>query len=227
MPYPERVRKRFHRGALLRQRITYANVAATLALVLAMSGAAFAAHHYLITSTKQISPRVLKQLHGARGSRGVTGSIGPIGPQGPVGEVGPKGARGPVGPDGFSALSTLPGGETESGDFAFALPAGANGKLIGAISFPITLTSPLAAKNVIVTTAEPEPGAAEKCKGPGQAARGYLCIYTTVTNNVAEPKASNVEEKAVPEGSGRHGVRLVWKATGEAPEAAGTWSATG
>jgi hypothetical protein len=45
-----------------RIRFTYANVVATLALVLAMSGGALAASHYLITSTRQISPRVLKKL---------------------------------------------------------------------------------------------------------------------------------------------------------------------
>jgi hypothetical protein len=44
------------------KRFSYANVVATLALVLAMSGGALAASHYLITSTKQISPRVLKKL---------------------------------------------------------------------------------------------------------------------------------------------------------------------
>jgi hypothetical protein len=50
-----------------RIRLSYANVVATLALVLAMSGGAIAATHYLITSTKQISPRVLKKLKGFQG----------------------------------------------------------------------------------------------------------------------------------------------------------------
>ena len=44
----------------MRKRITYANVAATLALVLSMSGGAMAATHYLINSTKQIDPKVLR-----------------------------------------------------------------------------------------------------------------------------------------------------------------------
>jgi hypothetical protein len=46
----------------MRRHLTYANVTATLALVLAMSGGAFAAKHYLIGSTSQISPSVLKSL---------------------------------------------------------------------------------------------------------------------------------------------------------------------
>jgi hypothetical protein len=46
----------------MRRRLTYANVAATLALVFSMSGGALAASHYLIKSTKQISPKVLKSF---------------------------------------------------------------------------------------------------------------------------------------------------------------------
>ena len=51
----------------MRKRLSYANVTATLALVFAMSGGAMAANHYLITSTKQINPKVLKKLNGQAG----------------------------------------------------------------------------------------------------------------------------------------------------------------
>jgi hypothetical protein len=70
-----------------RRHLTYANVAATLALVFAMSGGALAANHYLITSTKQIKPSVLKKLKGAKGTKGATGSRGPAGAAGPTGSV--------------------------------------------------------------------------------------------------------------------------------------------
>ena len=55
--------------------MTYANIVATLALVFAMAGGAAAASHYLITSTKQISPKVLKELNkpGAKGAPGTAG----------------------------------------------------------------------------------------------------------------------------------------------------------
>lgn len=43
----------------MRGRLTYANVVASLALVFAMSGGVYAASKYVITSTKQISPKVL------------------------------------------------------------------------------------------------------------------------------------------------------------------------
>jgi hypothetical protein len=48
----------------IRRRFTYANVVVTVALVFAMSGGAYAASRYLITSTKQISPKVLMSFEG-------------------------------------------------------------------------------------------------------------------------------------------------------------------
>ncbi len=54
----------------IRSRMTYANVIATLAMVFAMTGGAYAAKKYLITSTKQIKPSVLSQLKGKAGSAG-------------------------------------------------------------------------------------------------------------------------------------------------------------
>lgn len=78
----------------IRRRLTYANVAATFALVFSMSGGALAATHYLIGSKKQISPKVLKELKGNAGARGATGASGP---QGPAGAQGPQGAAGAAG----------------------------------------------------------------------------------------------------------------------------------
>jgi hypothetical protein len=86
----------------LRKRLTYANIAMTLALVFAMSGGAYAAKHYLITSTKQISPKVLKQLRGKAGPAGKGGAQGPQGPQGPQGSVGATGEKGANGANGVS-----------------------------------------------------------------------------------------------------------------------------
>jgi hypothetical protein len=80
-------------------------VAATLALFFAMSGGALAAKHYLISSTKQLSPAVLKALKGHDGGHGTTGPQGPKGEPGtagPRGETGPKGGAGPKGEPGPS-----------------------------------------------------------------------------------------------------------------------------
>jgi len=46
----------------VRRHMTYANVAATLALFLSMGAGAVAASHYLITSTSQIKPSVQRSL---------------------------------------------------------------------------------------------------------------------------------------------------------------------
>jgi hypothetical protein len=81
----------------MRKRLTYANVAATLALVLSMSGGALAASHYLVSSTKQISPKVLKKLKGATGKAGTTGKEGPAGKEGAQGKEGKEGKEGKAG----------------------------------------------------------------------------------------------------------------------------------
>ena len=54
----------------MRRRLNYANVTATLALFFALSGGALAAKHYVISSTNQISPKVLSALKGKTGPTG-------------------------------------------------------------------------------------------------------------------------------------------------------------
>jgi hypothetical protein len=94
------------------RRPTYTAIAATVALVLSMSGGALAASHYLITSTKQISPNVLKKLKGNRGPAGRRGPAGPQGPQGPQGVAGTNGTNGAngatLGLNDFKDLVNLP-----------------------------------------------------------------------------------------------------------------------
>jgi hypothetical protein len=74
-----------------------ATVLSAVALFFALGGTAIAAHHYLITSTNQIKPNVLKKL---KGNAGQNGAPGPVGPQG---------AAGPAGPSNLSALSIIKG----------------------------------------------------------------------------------------------------------------------
>jgi collagen triple helix repeat protein len=103
----------------MRSKLTYANVAATLALVFSMSGGALAAQHYLINSTRQINPKVLKKLAGKPGHTGPTGVTGKEGPQGKEGSQGKEGLRGQTGAAGNAvALARV----------------GADGKLVGADS---------------------------------------------------------------------------------------------
>jgi hypothetical protein len=232
-----------------RRRITFANVAMTVALVFAMSGGAFAAGKFLITSTKQISPKVLKSLQGkagkagAAGAQGPAGPAGPAGPQGPAGPGGAAGAPGGKGENGVSATTaaipttsskcahnggvevksaspaaevcngttgftaTLPKGKTEQGTWATVFAPGAVGVVpqgIISTSFNIPLSAALSqtecdggtgprpaacqihlvketGKELVVNKegAPEEVTASSACSGPGQAAPGNLCIYTT------------------------------------------------
>ncbi len=91
-----------------------ATAIASLALVLAMTGGAYAAGRYVITSTKQISPKVLKALQGktgaagqsgANGAQGTQGAAGPQGPAGPAGGAGKEGPQGPQGNTGAAGTS--------------------------------------------------------------------------------------------------------------------------
>jgi hypothetical protein len=79
-----------------RRHLSYANIVATLALVFSMSAGAVAATHYVINSTKQINPKVLKKLKGKTGATGATGAQGPGGKEGSPGKTGSAGVRGPA-----------------------------------------------------------------------------------------------------------------------------------
>jgi hypothetical protein len=102
------------------RRISYANVTATLALFFAITGGALAARHYLVNSTNQINPKVLKQLRGQNGKsvtgpQGLKGDPGPAGPKGEPGAPGAKGEKGEKGEPGPShAYSAIAHGSTNA-----------------------------------------------------------------------------------------------------------------
>jgi hypothetical protein len=89
---------------LVRGRLSVAHVVAVVALVFAMSGGAYAASRYVITSTKQISPKVLASLKGKAGPSGPAGKVGPVGPAGPAG-AGGSGSTGAAGSNGANGAS--------------------------------------------------------------------------------------------------------------------------
>jgi hypothetical protein len=155
----------------IRTRINATTVLAGLALVFAMTGGAYAAKKYLITSTKQISPSVLKSLQGkagaagAPGAAGAQGAQGPAGPAGPAGAAGAKGETGPAGAKGEKGATgnagnagptgatgatgatgfteTLPSGKTETGDWNVTIVGAVSGGTPGAVG-SISFPIPLA-----------------------------------------------------------------------------------
>jgi len=107
------------------------NAIAWLALFVSLTGTSLAASHYIITSTKQIKPSVLKQLRAASGSKGAGGSAGAqgspgvAGPPGKQGEAGQTGKQGEPGPPG---LRGEPGTEGKAGAQGIEGKTGPEGK---------------------------------------------------------------------------------------------------
>lgn len=85
---------------MLRTRFGIPGIVSVIALVFAMTGGAFAAKKYIITSTKQIKPSVLKSLKGEEGPRGLAGTNGTNGTNGKDGAQGSAGTHGTDGTDG-------------------------------------------------------------------------------------------------------------------------------
>jgi hypothetical protein len=114
----------------IRKRFSYTNLALTFALVFAMTGGAYAAGKYVITSTKQISPKVLKSLQGKAGTTGQAGTAGPAGPAGATGakgEIGTPGKQGEPGKEGKEGPVGKNGTNGKEGEEGPAGPTGPQG----------------------------------------------------------------------------------------------------
>ena len=205
----------------IRRRFNATGVVALLALVFAMGGGAYAAGRYVITSTKQISPKVLKALAGkpgtagANGAQGQPGSAGSQGPAGPAGQKGESGATGPQGPAGAAGKNgengttgfakVLPSKATETGTWSFSTPNPSY--LFISLSFPIQLAEALGATQVHYVFADGKELNVKKelvspadCPGSvaePEAAPGHLCVYEKFTSGVSTVAAGKEGEQQV------------------------------
>jgi hypothetical protein len=240
----------------LRGQLTPTNAVLVLALVFAMSGGALAASKYLITSTKQISPKVLAALKGntgaggvrgpsgeagppgARGQTGLTGASGRAGANGKEGQEGVEGSEGPAGPKGepWSPNNTLPKGATESGAWSVQIN---NSLQLGTVSFPVKLATELEATHVHVIgllEGEGEEKESEvvklgECKGTlaaPAAGSGNLCVFVSGRSQVSEI-AFVASPVTIQPGAGVSGALLVFTPsfTPEGQFGLGTWAVTG
>jgi hypothetical protein len=191
----------------LRTRFGAPGVLAVVALIFAMTGGAWAAKKYVITSTKQIKPSVLTQLKGVAGATGPQGPAGASGKDGAKGETGATGAPGapgapgPAGPTG----TTLPSGMTETGAWLLNVSTGEFPSF--AISFPLQLPAALLVSHVLYvdkTQSETEnvvphcPGSVSNPKADSE----YLCIYTQALSNNVTPA---LEGSLLPFANGKNG----------------------
>jgi hypothetical protein len=233
-----------------RIRVSPASVIATLALVFAMTGGAYAAGHFIITSTKQISPKVLKALKGKVGATGATGAQGPAGPTGATGPGGPQGPPGATGKEGAPGTEGAPGKEGKEGKTGFTktLPSGESehgqwGGLGGegfvtTVSFNIPLGEETQAHFIGLEEGEGEPKEAtaikeKECGGTAAAptaAPGNFCVFTSLGSNLGSALITNGEVTSVnPFNTGAGGsgaLLLVQPKEAGAVEAGGPWVVT-
>lgn len=129
-------------------------------------------HHYVITSTSQLSPSVLAALHGANGANGAPGATGAIGA---IGATGASGANGAVA--GYSATGST-----------IAIPIGANtGNFVTVVSKSLPaghyIVTAQAELDAGTTGAPPYPGVENECDlFAGSTDLGY----SQSTNTIAE-----------------------------------------
>ena len=203
---------------MMSRRLNYANVTATLALFFAMSGGALAAKHYLLNSTKQINPKVLRAL---RGRTGATGAPGAPGAPGGTGKEGLAGKEGPTGP---FPTGNAPRGITIRGAYGVFSANGTNG--YSEISFGYTLAARPAIKYIAEGSAVPPECAGGTVKLP-QAQPGNLCIFEAFhlkhVGGAFDPDPESFSTTV----AGRTGAIVYDESTGGTQSAAGgSWAVT-
>lgn len=206
----------------IRAKLTYANVAATLALFIALAGGtAYAAEQLGKESvgSKELAKGAVtptKLSKGARNSlRGATGPQGPQGAPGAKGDTGPQGVKGDTGPAG-PITGTLPAGVTITGVFNLDDVATAAEQFNGGeISYGL---SPRTEPHVELISGTPSANCPGSSEAP-TAAPGWLCVYRSTRSNVKDVELASFRTqgaeifiKAI--GAGRFYLDGTWALTG-------------
>jgi hypothetical protein len=119
----------------IRKHLSYSNVAATIALVFALTGGAFAAtnpggsSHATLTASaakKKSTPKGPRGPAGPKGATGATGAAGPAGATGPGGAQGPQGPAGSNGSNGEKGEQGTPGAKGTNGTSVTSAAIAAN-----------------------------------------------------------------------------------------------------
>jgi hypothetical protein len=116
--------------SIIRRHLTYANLAATLALIFAMSGGAYAlaGHGASVGSPTGASAQATVAKSKSKPKAGARGPAGPKGATGAAGATGPAGAAGPAGPAGAKGETGTAGAAGAKGETGPAGPEGKEGK---------------------------------------------------------------------------------------------------
>lgn len=212
----------------IRKHLSYANVAATMALVFAMGGTAAAATHYLITSTRQIKPSVLKTLEASIAKKVKPGAPGTNGSNGLNGTDGTDGLNGTNGLNGqdLTSHTPLPSGKSESGWFAVGSGASTSGVAGEGISFSQPLSAGLTAGHAVFNASGTT---STHCPGFGKAEPGYLCLYAAEQNALTYEHTLNFPQEIggyQDNATGLYGFTLYFSVTATEGYVDGSWTVT-
>jgi hypothetical protein len=213
-----------------------------VALVAALAGGAYAASGGLSGKQKKEVEKIAKKFSGKPGAVGAAGPAGPAGGPGKDGAAGKEGAigkegiAGKAGTNGTTGFTkTLPSGQTETGVWTLEQPAlelpAENPVAYSSVSFSIPLAAGLDEEHVILL-GEGKEGTEHESECPGSteeplAAKGYLCVYTTLEHNVTSgflQPPSSVSTK----GAGTNGALIRLNPTSEEEPliGVGSWAVT-
>lgn len=162
-----------------------AMVVACVAVVLTMTGSAFAARA-LITGADikdgsitraDLSGKTLKSLKGKRGPAGSNGFVGARGPQGDTGPQGPAGPAGPAGPQGPRGGVGDTGEQGPTGRTGPVGPRGPQGEPGQAVVFATTAGPTDAGTPLALTSSGPsDPNVPEGVEASNGGTNSQLCL---------------------------------------------------